>query len=176
MTIAQSTTIQAYQLKRGGVHSRMAILRMIATDSVNNRNPSTRLAQDDWRKARRWKLNNYEAAYGALDQGFNGTDQYKTAIWYCSTGEQFRNDRYCDEVSQSISHTGWFCDIYQDRKARGIVANLTHGRYIAGYEISDSGERVYFDEIHTDEKDAAFMADEHARVIAEIEIDYSEQN
>ena len=47
MTIAQSTTIQAYQLRKGGTPARMAILRMIAADSANNRNESTRLQAGD---------------------------------------------------------------------------------------------------------------------------------
>lgn len=49
MAIAQSTTIQAYQLRKGGTPARMAILRAIAADSVNNRNEATRLKPGDWR-------------------------------------------------------------------------------------------------------------------------------
>lgn len=172
MTISSKTTIQAYQLHKGGTYARMAILRMVAADSAGNFNPHTRLRPGDWRGARHWTLKGYEAAYGTLSPGKNGSE----AVWYCHTGESFRNERYCDEIARSINHTGWFCDIYQNGKARGIVAGLSHGRFIAGYELSDSGERVYFDTIHMDETDVALMADEHARVIADQSMEYSKQN
>lgn len=39
---------------------------------------------------------------------------------------------------------------------------------MAGYQWTSNGERVYFDGIHDDERDAALRADEHARVFAEL--------
>lgn len=163
MTISQSTTIQAYQLRKGGTPARMAIFRMIAADSANNRNESTRLQPGDWRGARHWTLGIYEAAYCAgLDQGFNNG----TSVWYTHQGEQFRNERDAADVAR-LSHTGWFSDSHQDETAIGIVASLTHGRFIAGYRWTSNGERVYFGDVFTDEEDAARMADEHARVFAE---------
>lgn len=163
MTIAQSTTIQAYQLRKGGTPARMAILRMIAADSVNNRNPATRLQPGDWRGVRRWTLDNYADAYcSGISQGSDG----KSPIWYSHGGEQFRNERDANDVIR-LSHTGWYTDSYQDETAVGIVASLPHGRFIAGYRWTSNDERVYFDEVFTDEEDAARMADEHARVFAE---------
>lgn len=159
MTIAQSTTIQAYQLRKGGTPARMAILRMIAADSVNNRNESTRMQPGDWRGARRYTMGSYAAAYcSGINQGVSD--------WYSHGGEQFRNERDAGEVLR-LGHNGWFTDSYQDDIAVGIVASLTHGRFIAGYRWTSNDERVYFGEVFTDEEDAARMADEHARVFAE---------
>ena len=163
MNIAQSTTIQAYQIRKGGTPARMAILRMIAADSVNNRNESTRLQAGDWRGARNWTMKNYAAAYcSGINQGFDG----ESPFWYSHGGEQFRNERDACEVLR-MRHTGWFTDNYQDETAVGIIASLPHGRFIAGYRWTSNDERVYFDEVFTNEDDAARMADEHARVFAE---------
>lgn len=155
MAIVQETTIQAYQLNKGGTPARMAILRMIAADSAKNANPHTRLA-------------------GAHEgEGFA-----RSVVWYSHTGPNFRDEMYCDEVpgmSRTIKHTGWFTDTFEDSKARGIVARLTHGRFIAGYEWDSNGERVYFDAVHDNERDAALMADEHARVFAESAREHSEK-
>lgn len=164
-------TIQAYQLIKGGSPARIALFRKMALDSANNRNESTRLKPHEWKNARRYTLKTYSAAYCQLSQGFND----KKPVWYSHTGPSFRNERYCDDVSPWIEHTGWFCDVYQDRKARGIVASLTHGRFIAGYELDDSRERVYFSEIYDDEIEAARGADYHAEKIADSESEYSEK-
>lgn len=160
MTISQSTTIQAYQLRKGGTSARMAILRMIAADSANNRNPSTRLQPGDWRAARRYTLCNYAVAYCAgINQGGNE--------WYSHTGEQFRNERDADACNGGQDYSGWFTDSERYDTAIGIVASLTHGRFIAGYRCTSNDERVYFDGVFTDESEAARMADEHARVFAD---------
>lgn len=164
MGIAQATTIQAYQLRKGGAPARMAILRMIAADSVNNRNPNTRLQPGDWRGARRWTMKNYEAAYcSGLDQGFDNSEP----VWYCHCGEQFRNERDVNDMRGGPAHLGWFTDAECYEKAIGFVASLPHGRFIAGYRWTSNAERVYFGEVFTDENEAAQMADEHARAFAE---------
>ena len=154
MTITQSTTMQAYQLKAGGVRARMAILRMIAAESTNN--------PGDWKKARRYTMGDWEAAYCA---GFNQGDPGVT--WYTHGGKQFRNER---ELS-----TGWYTDEHCDDTAIGVVAPLPHGRYIAGYTWTCNGERVYFSQVFDDEDDAARMADEHARVFAEVQREYEQE-
>lgn len=160
MTIAQSTTIQAYQLRKGGTSARLAILRMMAADSANNFNPATRLQPGDWRGARRFTLKSYEGAYcSGIHQG--------SRQWYSHGGEQFRNERDAHDCEGGPDHAGWFCDAHQYETAIGIVASLSHGRFIAGYRWTSNGERVYFGEVFTDESDAARMADEHARVFAE---------
>ena len=160
MTISQSTTIQAYQLRKGGTPARMAILRMIAADSANNRNPRTRLQPNDWRAARRYTLCNYAAVAGA---GINqGADH-----WYSHTGEQFRNEKDAYVCDGGPDHSGWFTDSEGYDKAIGIVASLTHGRFIAGHRWTSNGERVYFDGVFTDESEAAQMPNEHERVFAD---------
>lgn len=175
MTIPQSTTIQAYQLHHGGAPARLAILRSMAADSVNNANPLTRHDPKDWRKARNWTMGGYAAAYiHGLHAGANDT----RAVWYCHTGPQFRGEKYadeCDGVGRSIDHNGWFTDVYCSEKARGIVAQLPHGRFIAGYFWDSNGERVYFGDVYDDEKDAACAADSHAESFAEVSREESEK-
>ena len=119
-----------------------------------------------WRDIRGTTHKGVNAYCGALSQGFNGTGNYKTPIWYSHTGEQFRDERFCDDVAR-IEHTGWFTDTSQDEKARGVVGRLPHNRYIAGYHWSSNGERVYFPEVYKDETEAARAADSHAEAFAE---------
>lgn len=127
-----------------------------------------------WRDVRTSTLAKWEESCCTLAQGFNG----KTPVWYCHTGPQFRNERFADSIA-NLGHNGWYTnedgETYRDGSglARGIVAGLTHGRFIAGYHWGDNGERVYFLEVFTDETDAAQMADEHARVFAENEQEYN---
>jgi hypothetical protein len=167
--IADSTRLQAYQLRKGGARARLAILRMIAADSQSNFNPHTRLSPGDWRGARHWKLSTYESAYAMLSAGSNDG----RPVWVSHAGPEFRREFFCDESSEvRINHTGWFTDDMQCDKARGIVARLPHGRFLAGYWLSMNDERVYFPEVHDNERDAAYAADEHARVIGEQESEY----
>lgn len=151
MTISQSTTIQAYRLNKGGVRARMAILRMIACDSVNNFNKSTRLQPGDWKAARHWGLESYDRAYGLFSQGCTG--------WHSHFGEYFRSERECSE--------GWYTDVDCSETAIGIIGRLSHGRFIAGYRWTSNNERAYFPEVFSDEYDAVNAANEHAHVFAE---------
>ena len=121
-----------------------------------------------WRDIRGTNYKSVAAYCGALSQGFDGTDKYKTQIWYSHTGEQFRNERYADEIPEAyIRHTGWFTDTDGSEKARGIVGRIPHNRYIAGYHWSSNNERVYFPEVYDDETEAARAADSHAEAFAE---------
>lgn len=170
--IAQSTTIQAYQLRAGGTRARMAILRMIAAASQDPRvPPSLRVA--DWRAARRYTLANYTSAYATFSQG--------AQCWYAHDGEQFRDERFADECDGGPSHRGWLTNAdghtFRDGSGlcRGIVARLPHGRFIAGYWWGDNGERVYFPGVFTDESDAAAAADSHAERFADTARDDSER-
>jgi hypothetical protein len=168
MTIAQSTQIQAYQLNKGGTRARLAILRMIAAASQRpDIPPSLKVA--DWRAARRYTLKDYEASYATLSQGVNGSQ----SVWYVHNGEQFRDERWADDCEGGPSHNGWFTmadgECFKDGTGicRGIVARLTHGRFIAGYWWGDNGERVYFPKIYDDEREAAQDADYHAERFAD---------
>jgi hypothetical protein len=128
-----------------------------------------------WRDARQWTFGNWRAAFGELAQGFNGEGYARKAIWYAHTGEQFRNERDANDIDGARGYAGWFTDAYGDEKAIGIVGMLTHGRYVAGYRWTSNDERVYFDEVFSDEVDAAKYADQCAESFAEKERDYSEQ-
>ena len=160
MAISQSTTIQAYQLRKGGTPARLAILRMIAADSVNNRNESTRLQPGDWKGARHYTMGGYAGAYCYGIHPGQGQ-------WYSHAGENFRNERDSHEMLRALKHTGWYTDTDGQESAVGIVAGLSHGRFIAGYRWTATDERVYFPQVFDDETDAARMADEHAREFAE---------
>ncbi len=74
-----------------------------------------------------------------------------------------------------IDHKGWYVDDAYHDTIRGIVVALPHGRFIAGYLASSNDERVYYSEIFDSARDAARMADEHARVIAESESEHNAQ-
>lgn len=106
-----------------------------------------------------------------LGQGFNGA----TPVWYMHEGEDcFRRVRDAHEIVR-LDHTGWYTDADENggnELAIGIVASLPHGRFLAGYRLTVNGERVFFPSLFIDERDAARMADEHARVIGEEESEY----
>ena len=159
------TIPQYIQLNAGGSMARLSILKMSANAHNINRPPSKQI---DWRKSR---YANFRSSDFGLNRGLNSGEP----IWYTNDGEQFRNERYCDEVFSSIRHTGWWSDVHCDEKIRGIVAMLPHNRFIAGYESTCNDERVYFGEVFTDENDASRMADEHARISAEKEMEYSQK-
>ena len=160
MSISQQTSIQAYQLRKGGAAARLAIFRMMAADSVNNFNPSTRLLPGNWRGARNCTLGNFAAAYcTGLNQG--------KGQWYSHTGEQFRNEFDIHSVT-GFKYHAWHTNCDGSELAIGIVASLPHARFIAGYRWTSNDERVYFPEIFDDDEDAMRMADKHARVFAEL--------
>ena len=144
--------MKAYQLGPNGAPYRLAVLRAAALASGNNPNPQTRLAPHDWKGARRYSMGSYESAYGTLSPG--------RGQWYSHAGESFRNER-------DASPHGWHTDSEYRETAVGIIANLTHGRFLAGYRWTDNDERVYFPDVFSSETEAGKMADEHARVFAE---------
>ena len=116
----------------------------------------------DWRKARyaTFKSPSYE-----LDEGFNNNG--KTPVYYAFK-QHFPRETYCDKVEGTrIGHTGWYCDEYEQETARGIVVFLPHGKFLHGYELTDSQERVYFLGIRDNPINAAFDADWEAKNIAE---------
>lgn len=169
------------QLNKGGAYFRLFALRsIVARSTEGNRPPSHAIA--DWRAARRYGFDNWAASHGALDQGSNTQTvwrggksvEVKTPIWYCHTGEQFRNEQDAHEVWR-MDHTGWHADPDGRVLYVGIVGQLTHGRYIAGYRISDSGERVYFGTAFDDDESAARYADSEAERLAEREYAHQER-
>ncbi len=136
-----------------GAPRRLALLRKSATSEKWVR-PMT------WRDVRFARLNSGPVVWAFEDKGEHG--------WVSHDGPLFGREWYCDETPDGprIDHTGWFCDDYQDSKLRGIVAYLGGSRWLAGYENSDSGERVYFAAIHDCVRDAAYAADSEAEQAA----------
>ena len=112
-----------------------------------------------------WKTVRY-AAFN-LSSGLSRGKQFGENVWYSVDGAQFPREEYADECYRDTRHKGWFTDTYQEETARGLVVKLPHGKFIAGYEWSANGERVYFPEIFTDESDAARRAGGHAERFAE---------
>lgn len=115
-----------------------------------------------WRGVRSWGLHNWQSAFATLSAGLNDGKP----VWYSHNGPEFRDERDAHDVC-NIGHDGWFTDVDAEETAIGIVARLTHGRFVAGYRWTSNDERVYFPEVFTDEDDAARMADEHARIFAD---------
>lgn len=165
---------QYLQLNKGGAYARLAILRMLAAQTTApgaNMPPSLILA--DWRAARRYGFGDWAAAHGMLSQRIdNGTPN-----WYTQSGEQFRNERDAHEVApRAIVHKGWCADSDCDEAVIGIVARLSHGRFIAGYRQTMNDERVYFGTVYTDERDAAIAGDRAAELVAESEREYADRS
>ena len=104
------------------------------------------------------------------------TPKTATAMFYLDSDFQpFTRWKWCDDVA-NIKHTGWFCDEYCDSKIRGIVANLPHGKYLAGWSTGEGmASEVDYSYIYDDIKDAAYAADSMAEYAAEQEREYQEE-
>lgn len=123
-----------------------------------------------WRDVRRYTLGNYRGAFCAgLNPGFNGYGFARSRVWYSHTGANFRDETAIHDRRDvwNARHTGYYTDVDVYETAWGIVARLSHGRFIAGYQWGETGERVYFDEVYTDESEACRAADGHADTFAE---------
>jgi len=123
-------------------------------------------------KARKHYLNEVYPSYGAEYDGARYVD-----------GVGLREIGYCDELARRIGHRGWFTDReFQDETMRGVVWALParggERRLVAGYRWSggdDTGATLYFDTLYSDAVEAAYAADEHARIAADSECDYQER-
>ena len=136
---------------RIGAARRLGFLRN-AAKRHNEKFPSGSAAT--WRTVRYATLTHP----GDLAQGMNGG----APIWYAHSGAAFRREVYARKCG-----AGWYTDVDRTMKARGIVVRLPHEKFIAGYEWSANGERVYFPEIFDSETDAAHQADSHAESFAD---------
>lgn len=149
---------------------RLAILRRHARE-WNAKHPRAPLQSPTWREVRFATL----AQPRGLSQGFNEVGRNRVPVWVTHDGPAFNRERFADEVI-NLRHTGWYTDSEcMNGTYRGLVAYLSRGRWLAGYYSSDNGERVYFHGVHDSERDAAHMADEHARVSAERESEYQDR-
>lgn len=136
-----------------------------------------RHVEGGWRKIRSCGFDNWHSYVAALSRGMQSDG---TPVWYTHVGAEFRGEQFADECEDAPRYIrenrGWYTDGPEmNETARGIVARLPHGRYIAGYYLSMNGERVYFPDVHDCEREAAIAANEHARVIGERESEYQER-
>lgn len=75
---------------------------------------------------------------------------------------------WCDEAYSAIKHTGWYCDTNQDQTIRGIVMRLPKSRgFIIGWSMGEGMISEVEYQIFEEMEDAAYQADEFARIIAE---------
>ena len=82
---------------------------------------------------------------------------------------------WCDEICDSIRHTGWYCDSFQDSKIRGIVIRLPHNRgFLAGWSMGEGMISGIEYVIYDDEREAAWAADSLAEKTAEKEREFQE--
>jgi hypothetical protein len=110
-----------------------------------------------------------------MSQGFVGEDH--VPVWCVMDGSrQFRIERYasdCDDAPRAVrDNRGWYTTPGCDETARGIVAYAGRDIWLAGYEWSSNGERVWFHDWHDSQREAAMMADDHAQEFAERECEY----
>jgi len=135
-----------------------------------------RMKPKSWRDIRGATYKNVASYVGILDRGFNTIDGRKHEVAYTFCGPYFDREYYIDELPDSpISHRGWYTDNDGRATARGIVAMLSRGRFLAGYKWSDNGERVYFLTVETDLRDAIRAADYYANKFAESEREYRQR-
>lgn len=85
-------------------------------------------------------------------------------------GQPFARWKWADDIV-SLRHTGWFCDRYGDQTIRGFVAQLPHGRFLAGWSMGEGMLADVGGTVYTSERDAAYAADSMAEHAAEIERD-----
>lgn len=125
----------------------------------------------NWRKVRAYTLGGYAAAFGLASVNMAG-ELYS----FDENSIPVRRVRFADAVTR-ISHKGWYvdCEGNGDRGViRGIVASLSHGRFIAGWHWSDNGEySLDTNEVFSNDDDAAKAADNAAERIAD---DYREDD
>lgn len=82
---------------------------------------------------------------------------------------------FCDEVQGArIRHDGWFYDDDCGDVIRGIVLRLPRGRgFLSGWTMGQGmASAVDYSPIHDNAIDAAYAADESARIVAENEREY----
>ena len=84
--------------------------------------------------------------------------------------------KYADTISNHIRHTGWYIDCHCNETIRGIVIYLPHNRFLAGWTMGEGMISEYDGQLFDDETDAAWAADECARIAADHERTYLEEH
>lgn len=118
-----------------------------------------------WRDVRFAKLNSRVGLHGGYNEDSRGN---REAIWYCHDSAHLPGRWVKDCHDRWIKdHRGWYTDNDGRETAIGIIVALPHGRFLAGYRLTDNGEYVIYGDIYDDESEAAHAADGHAERIAE---------
>lgn len=140
-------------------------LNWLQTNKVVNPNAKP------WKECRKQTFLDVESD---ISEGFNTRGTTRTPVWITWKEGVFRHETWADLINpRRIEHQGWFSDEDCSRTLRGCVVSLTHGRFMAGYVSSDSGERVYYNKVFDDEEDAAIFADSEAQYYAGEEQEYN---
>lgn len=131
----------------------------------NKANKSHNAAYKDWRKYAKGSIG-YKIKPAGFYSGFNGEGKSRQSVFVA----------YSSQLPELIAteiigarHTGYYTDEDCNNMAIGIISKLPHGRYIAGYKLTDNDERAYFPDIYDSKREAAISADNHAEHIAELE-------
>lgn len=132
-----------------------------------------------WRDMRETTFKGFAAYFGESDRGYSINSRgERIPCLYAHKPDTLpvRSMRDAHEVLTHLRHTGWYCDDDRDSLCIGIVASLPHGRFLAGFRLTDNGEYVLFlDRIFDHERDAAFAADSIAENLAETEREHNEK-
>jgi hypothetical protein len=87
--------------------------------------------------------------------------------------QPFTRWKWCDDINNSIGHTGWYTDEYGDSdKIRGIVVLLPHARFLAGWSMGKGMASEIDGDVYDDETEAANAADSMAEYAAERQREY----
>lgn len=133
-------------------------------------------ASGDWRAAR---TTGYDDLWmSTLCAGSQGEGNRRVKIWTSvDGGPYFKRQCFADECESAPRdvrmHKGWYTDgADMSATARGVVARLPHGRFLAGYYWSENGEYVYAADVYEEEREAILAADSMAQRFGEEESDY----
>lgn len=133
-----------------------------------------------------------EAAKSDNGRGFDTVGRRRIPVYVCYADRHGGNDEFrdvraiheCEAWSRrerNDHHTGWYTDpdgvTSRDGSGLcwGIIARLSHGRFLAGYQMGDGDSQVFRLDIHDDEQEACRAADELARIAAEHEQEYQQR-
>lgn len=155
-----------------GAPARLADLRGKAecvTQIAAKRAPDTPRPAITWQDVRYTGFHNQAANTCTLTQSRDQTS------WYCHTGPFFGREYYIDEFEgNQFQHRGWFSHPFSGDVLRGLIVELKGQRYLAGYEDSSNGARVYFNEVFDSTEEAMAYADDQARRDAEQQMEFAQ--
>lgn len=107
--------------------------------------------------------------------GFDHGRTFNAPCWYgFHISGYFRDIRDAHEIVWNLPR-GWYTDVDASETAIGIVARISHGRFLAGYRWTSNDETVIFPDVYDDEREAARAADSWAERFAEESRDDSER-